>query len=115
MKQLNPSLVAGLLFMAGISLSVAATLRLSDEAGSSSLTGSTNWNPTGVPSGGNAYFTAAFTIRTTNSTTSGGSIVFAGDSLSVDTGGRMIGKSGNNVAANFTSNAITVANLILNG
>src|ERR1035441_2977293 len=32
-------------------------LRVNDAAGTSSVTGSTNWNPVGVPSPGNTYFT----------------------------------------------------------
>jgi len=47
------------------------TLRTNDAVGSSSFTGSTNWNSAGVPSAGNAYFTGALTVRTTNTTTSG--------------------------------------------
>ena len=91
------------------------TLRTSDAANTSSFTGSTNWNPTGVPAPGNAYFTGPATIRTTNATTTGLTFPFAGDSLSIDSGGRLLGKIGNNAANNTASGTIQVANLILNG
>jgi hypothetical protein len=91
------------------------TLKTSDAIGTTNLTGSTNWNNNAVPSAGNAYFTSSFTLRTTNATTSGGNVIFQGGSLSIDAGGRLLGKSGNNVSGNTTSNSITVTNLILNG
>lgn len=94
------------------------TLRTSDAQNTSSFTGSTNWNPAGVPSPGNAYF-SSFTLRTPNPTSSGSNYVFGGDSLELDangtTGSRLLGKIGNNVAGNTTVGTITVTNLILNG
>lgn len=91
------------------------TLKTADAVGTSSLTGSTNWNNNAVPSAGNAYFTSGNTLRTTNAITSGGNIIFQGGSLSIDAGGRLLGKSGNNISGNTTSNSITITNLILNG
>jgi len=91
------------------------TLMTGDAAGTSSLTGATNWNNSTSPSAGNAYFTAGHTLRTTNAITSGGNVIFQGGSLSIDAGGRLLGKSGNNISGNTTSNSITVNNLILNG
>lgn len=109
--------LAILMFLWSICLAPAGnvTLRTSDAANTSSFTGSTNWNPTGVPSSGNAYFTGAFTIRTTNTTTTGLTFPFAGDSLSIDAGGRLLGKIGNNAANNTVVGTIQVPNLILNG
>ena len=91
------------------------SLKASDAANTSSFTGSTNWNPTGAPAAGNAYLTGPFTIRTTNATTTGLTFPFAGDSLSIDAGGRLLGKMGNNAANNTVVGTIQVNNLILNG
>ncbi|HWD91443.1 MAG TPA: autotransporter-associated beta strand repeat-containing protein [Verrucomicrobiae bacterium] len=93
------------------------TLRTSDAANTSSFTGSTNWNPAGVPSAGNAYF-SIFTLRTPTPTSSGSNYIFGGDSLEIDANGtttsRLLGKIGNNASGNTTHGTITV-NLILNG
>jgi len=103
-------------FVSGVTGSTAAsvTLRIDDASGTTSFTGSTNWNPVGAPSGGNSYFTGAHTIRSINNTTTGKTNVFAGDSLSIDLGGRFLGKVGNNAAGNTTV-ANNTANYILNG
>jgi autotransporter-associated beta strand protein len=94
------------------------SLRTSDAANTSSFIGSTNWNPAGVPSPGNAYF-STFTLRTPNPTSSGSNYIFGGDSLELDANGattsRLLGKIGNNAAGNTTRGTITVTNLILNG
>jgi fibronectin-binding autotransporter adhesin len=110
-------LLAGALLLGGIEASLAADVKLktTDAAGTSSLTGATNWSNNALPSAGNAYYTTNFTIRTPNPTTSGNNYVFGGDSLSIDPGGRLLGKIGNNAANNTTFGTITVANLILNG
>lgn len=110
-------LIILLIFLCGVGVVSAGnvSLRNSDQANSSSFTGSTNWNPTGSPQPGNAYFTGAFTIRTTNATTTGLTFPFAGDSLSIDTGGRLLAKIGNNAANNTVVGTIVVTNLILNG
>ncbi len=110
-------LVIILMFLcsAGVVSAGNVSLRTSDAANTSSFTGSTNWNPTGSPQPGNAYFTGAFTIRTTNATTTGLTFPFAGDSLSIDAGGRLLGKIGNNAANNTAVGTIVVTSLILNG
>ncbi|WP_237712349.1 autotransporter-associated beta strand repeat-containing protein [Pedosphaera parvula] len=110
-------LLAGALLLGGIEASLAADIKLktTDAANTSSFTGSTNWSNGAVPSVGNAYYTTNFTLRTPNPTASGNNYVFGGDSLSVDPGGRLLGKIGNNAANNTTFGTITVANLILNG
>jgi fibronectin-binding autotransporter adhesin len=109
--------IAVLMFLCSVGVATAGnvSLRTSDAANTSSFAGSTNWNPVGVPAPGNAYLTGPFTIRTTNTTTTGLTFTFAGDSLSIDSGGRMLGKIGNNAANNTVVGTIQVANLILNG
>src|ERR1700744_3601340 len=107
-----------LLFLMGFSSFAApVTLKITDGVGTSSFTGSTNWSDGNPPTVGNTYFTAANAIRTTNYNVNGGSIAvtFAGDSLSIDPGGRMIGKMGNNGTAGSTITGIYTANYILNG
>lgn len=91
------------------------SLKTSDAQFTSSFTGSTNWSNGAVPAAGNNYFTGAATLRTPNPIASGNNYVFGGDSLSIDSGGRFLGKIGNNVAGNTTVGTITVSNLILNG
>ena len=111
------ALLSAALLLGAISASSGATnvtLKASDAAGTTSFIGATNWSNGTVPSAGNAYFTGAFTIRTTNTTSSGGTFPFAGDSLSMDSGGRMLGKIGNNVAGN-TAAATISGNFVLNG
>lgn len=112
----TPGLASTLLLLATLSVASAAnvSLRTSDAAGTSSFTGSTNWNPTGVPSGGNSYFTGAQVIRSVNNTTTGTTNIFGGDFLSIDSGGRFLGKVGNNAAGNTTV-AYNFANYVLNG
>ena len=85
--------------------------------GTSSFTGATNWSNGLIPTAGNTYGTLANTIRTTNLVANGGSIAitFAGDSLSIDSGGRMLGKIGNNGTAGSTTTGIYTGNFILNG
>jgi len=110
-------LLAACAAVLGLNVSIAAnvTLKTSDANNTTSFTGSTNWNPVGVPTAGNAYFTGANTLRTTNSNTSGLSVNFGGDSLTVDAGGRILGKIGNNVGNSTAVVTNTVNNLILNG
>jgi autotransporter-associated beta strand protein len=113
---LNIPLLAGTLLLGSLLGASAADIRLknNDAAGTTSITGSTNWSNGSVASAGNAYFTTNFTIRTPAATTSGNTYIFGGDSLSIDTGGRLIGKMGNNVSGNTVSNIVR-ANFILNG
>ncbi|HEV2694026.1 MAG TPA: hypothetical protein VG347_14115, partial [Verrucomicrobiae bacterium] len=99
---------------AAVSPAAPVTLRTDDASGTTSFTGSTNWSPTGVPAAGNSYFTGAHAIRSVNNTTTGKTNTFAGDSLSIDFGGRFLGKVGNNAAGNTTV-ANNTANYILNG
>jgi hypothetical protein len=118
--RLWPNLMIPLLagtFLTGSDSALAADVRLktSDAANTTSFTGSTNWSNNSVPSAGNAYYTTNFTLRTPNPTTTGNNYIFGGDSLSIDPGGRFLGKIGNNVAGNTTVATITVNNLILNG
>ncbi len=82
------------------------TLKSNDAVGTSSFTGSTNWSSGGVPAAGNAYYSGGYTFRTPADATSR---TFAGDSLSIDAGGRMLGKT------TGTTQVITVTNLLLNG
>lgn len=64
-----------------------------------------HWSDATAPTPGNTYATGAFAIRTPNN---GTSYTFGGDSLSIDTGGRLLMK------ATGTTQVDTV-NLILNG
>src|SRR5579859_6705443 len=89
-------------------------LLTNDAMGTSSFVGATNWSNVAVPMSTNTYFTGALTIRTTNTVTSGVTYPFNGASLSVDPGGRMLGKIGNNNSGNTTKGTIT-GNFILNG
>lgn len=100
----------------GVIASPAATvtLRANDAANTTSFTGSTNWNPTGLPSHGNSYLTGALVIRSVNNVTTGSTNIFGGDSLSIDSGGRFLCKVGDNIAGNTTL-ANNAANYILNG
>ncbi|HEY4415478.1 MAG TPA: family 43 glycosylhydrolase [Verrucomicrobiae bacterium] len=104
---------AGLLGTA-VSPAATVTLKTDDAAGTTSFTGSANWNPVGMPVPGNSYFTGAHVIRSVNNTTTGKTNVFGGDSLSIDAGGRFLGKVGNNAAGNTTV-ANNTANYVLNG
>lgn len=107
-------IAAALLSAVSASHAANVSLSASDATGTSSFTGSTNWSLGGVPTATNAYFTGAFTIRTTNTQTSGVTYPFAGGSLSIDAGGRLLGKIGNNVSGNTTTGTIS-GNFILNG
>jgi autotransporter-associated beta strand protein len=86
------------------------TLKSNDAAGTSSFTGATNWSNGAVPSAANNYFSTNFVLRTTNTTVTGNSYTFQGNSLSIDPGGRFLGKIGGTAVG-----TITVNNLILNG
>jgi len=80
------------------------TLLTDDAAGTTSLTGSTNWSNGAVPSGTNDYSTAGHKLLGPTS----GSPSFAGNSLTVDAGGSLVGQYSG-------SGTITVNNLILTG
>jgi autotransporter-associated beta strand protein len=109
-------IVVTLVLTFGIAATSAATvtLKTDDAINTTSFTGSTNWNPAGPPAPGNGYFTGAHAIRSINNTTTGKTNIFGGDTLSIDSGGRFLGKVGNNLAGNTTV-ANNTANYILNG
>ena len=79
------------------------TLTNSDASGTNSFNTGLNWTNGLAPAKGNAYYTANYTLRTP---ATAGNYAFAGDSLSLDSGGGM------NLKAAGT---ITITNLILNG
>lgn len=74
------------------SVAATVTLNVSDATFTSSITGSTNWNPEGAPTAGNDYFnvvtTATKNLRTPST---GNAYIFAGDSLTFDSTGRTAG------------------------
>lgn len=107
-------LIALALFPATQLYAANVTLKTNDAVGTSSFIGSTNWNNGAIPSAGNVYFTGAFTIRTTNTVTSGLTYPFNGGALWIDSGGRMLGKIGNNIPGNTTTGTIN-GNFILDG
>ena len=80
-----------------------------DALGASSLNSAGNWSNLAAPTAINHYFTQAFTLRTP---VTAGSFAFAGASLSVDAGGRLLGKGAGTPDAQQT---IVIDNLILNG
>jgi fibronectin-binding autotransporter adhesin len=61
---------------------IVTLLRTSDASGTSSFTGSTNWNPTGIPAAANDYYTGANFLR---SPADGVSYTFGGGSLTLQT------------------------------
>jgi hypothetical protein len=79
------------------------TLTASDLINTTSFNAAGNWSDFAAPSAGNDYFTGAFALRTPPT---GGPFTFAGDSLSIDTGG---------VFAFKVNQVVTVNDLILNG
>ncbi|GAA5121098.1 autotransporter-associated beta strand repeat-containing protein [Luteolibacter yonseiensis] len=83
-------------------------LTASDAVGTTSFASGLRWSDFSAPSAANSYFTGAFDLRTS---TVAGSYTFGGASLSVDAGGRFIGKG----AGADTVQNVTVGNLILNG
>ena len=90
------------------------TLTGSDAGGTSSFNAAGQFNSGAAPAAGNTYNTGSFTLRSNNS---GGTYTFAGDSLTIDAGGRLLGKA---PAANASNPALTTVtlvtnNLILNG
>lgn len=104
---LKPALVAAVL-LSGPQLASAAsvTLNASDAVGSSSFNSAGHWNNSLPPANANAYFTGAFVLRTPANALP---YAFAGNSLSIDAGGRFLLKT------TGTAQVITVTNLILNG
>ena len=99
------------IFLAGLclalltttALAATVTLKTDDASGTSSITGSTNWDNNAAPNAGNDYFSAGFTINTPTSAAS-----FAGKSLTINTGGQLQGKFS-------SSGTLTIPKLILAG
>jgi len=116
------SLAVGLTLLAGVLSSSAAniTMTATDAGGTTSFNTAGHWSNLAAPSAGNAYVVSGATVnsivlRTPNPTSSGNNYIFAGDSLSIDFGGTLLGKIGNNTGGSAYSDTITVNNLILNG
>lgn len=82
------------------------TLSAGDDFGASSFNSAGKWNPAGAPAAGNSYVVAVIQLR---SPANGNSHAFAGDSLSIQTGGAFLYKG------TGTTGDLAVANLILNG
>ena len=82
------------------------TLTASNAAGSSGFNSGTGWPGSVAPAAGNNYFTGAFILR---SPANGNSYTFAGDALTISSGGRLLGKS------TGATQVLTVNNLILAG
>lgn len=85
------------------------SLTANDAAGGSSLNNAGNWSDLLAPSSAHPYFTQAFTLRTP---ASAGDFTFEGASLSLDTGGRLLGKGAGTAGA---QQSVTFTNLVLNG
>jgi|GEM_PF-1897393 len=79
------------------------SLTNSDASGTNSFNTGLNWTNGLAPAKGNAYYTTNYTLRTP---ATAGNYTFAGDSLSLDSGGGM------NLKA---AGIITITNFILNG
>ena len=97
------SLAVGLTLLAGVLSSSAAniTMTATDAGGTTSFNTAGHWSNLAAPSAGNAYVVSGATVnsivlRTPNPTSSGNNYIFAGDSLSIDFGGTLLGKIGNN-------------------
>ncbi|RYD43021.1 MAG: hypothetical protein EOP85_10615, partial [Verrucomicrobiaceae bacterium] len=97
------------LALAGAALAAPVTLKTNDEFGTSSFNAVGQWNNDAAPSPGNEYFSSTYTLRTPADT--GATYTFAGDSLTMQAGSRLLGKSLGTQTINFTNGA----GLILNG
>lgn len=98
-------------FLMLVGMVEAATVAMTgyDGSGTSSFNSAGQWSNSTVPTAGNDYYTANYLLR---SPASSSSFTFAGDSLSVDSGGRLLGKSTSSTAPGLV---LTVDHLILNG
>ncbi len=103
-----PRLFPALLCAAGVAAAEDVHLTAGDPFGASSFNSAGNWSNLAAPSAGNRYFTRALNLRTP---ATAGDFTFAGDSLTVEAGGRLLGKGG----GSNTTQTITVADLILDG
>ncbi len=82
------------------------SLNASDALGASSFSAAGHWSNASAPSAGNNYFTGSYVLRIPADTVSR---KFAGDSLTLNTGGRVLGKT------TGSTQVITANSLILNG
>ncbi len=94
------------LFGMGSGWAADITLTAPDTLGQSSFNSGLHWSDGLAPSAGNNYFVSIQQLRTP---ADGGSYVFGGDSLTINTGGNLMYKG------TGSAGSITVANLIGNG
>lgn len=92
-----------------VSLAGNVTMTADDPIGTSSFNQSGNWDNLTAPTPEYAYFTTNHLLRTP---TDSSSHTFGSGSLSIDSGGRFLGKSTSSAAP---GQVVTVHNLILNG
>lgn len=71
-----------------------------DDPGTSSYLTGTNFSDHLPPVAGNAYKTAAFTMRSPNDTSTATNYVFAGDKLTISSGGSLLWKTGGYLTVN---------------
>jgi uncharacterized delta-60 repeat protein len=91
----------------GIALNASDRLIASDTLGAS-FAAAGNWNTAAAPASGNNYVTGAFTLKTA---TGSGNQTFAGDSLTIDSGGSLsIQGSGTITANNLSLNGGSITN-----
>lgn len=86
------------------------SLLQNDVSGTSSFNASLNWSDGLAPSSGKDYI-AGFQLRAPGTTTANQNFTFAGDSLSINTGGTLVWQG----SSSYLTGSITVNNLILNG
>lgn len=99
-------LIAYLGFSLGsVAFATDYTMNGGDGAGTNSFMTGYRWPGAAAPSAGNRYFTGANMLRTPENTT-GTAYTFAGDRLTISSGGSMLWKSSGNV---------TVSDLVLDG
>jgi len=110
-----------LLIMSGsVVFAASVTLTTSDAGGTTSFNTAGHWSNLAAPSAGNTYSVSGgapngVVLRTPAPTTSGNNYIFLGDSLTINSGGTLLGKIGNNTAGSAFTGTITITNLILNG
>jgi autotransporter-associated beta strand protein len=93
------------LFLPALAQAADVNLNASDAVGTTSWNAAGHWDNSAAPSSGNAYFTAAFQLRTP---TAGSDSTFAGASLTVNGGGSVLYKASG-------SRTMTINNLKLAG
>ena len=85
-------LMSACLAMLAVALNATAadvTMTTGDGFGEHSFDSAGHWNSAAAPTSGNNYFTGAFIVR---SPTTGSSITFQGDSLTISPGGALYSK-----------------------